>query len=305
MSKRITIILINLLFLIVIFILLDIFTYKKEYLKYEQCARYSSYIKYLSRQRSDKYNYNVLIKGQEFNGEKQRPFENFNSHKKPIAIFGCSFAYGAHLNDDETVSHKLAIETRRPVFNFSRGGWGPQHMLYQLKTNEIYDMLPEPEFLIYIYIDDHVNRIQTLVDPIIGNGEPCILYKQSKEKLVQDRLSMHLLRSPLCGAIKLVIYRYFTSDKSKRLLLEEHFIEAKKEMNKHWPNTKFIILLFTEEPLLNNPESKLPENNIQIIRVKDFTNINLSEKKYLLPDEHPNEKAWEIVSKGLIKKMNL
>lgn len=63
-----------------------------------------------------------------------RPIENANSPKRPIIIFGCSYAYGYNFDNKETISHIMAQFSTRPIINRACCGWGIQHMVYQLKN---------------------------------------------------------------------------------------------------------------------------------------------------------------------------
>lgn len=50
-----------------------------------------------------------------------------SKNKKPVVIFGCSFAYGEYLKDNQTFGYKLSKQTGRTVYNFAYSGWGPAH----------------------------------------------------------------------------------------------------------------------------------------------------------------------------------
>lgn len=302
-DKIIKIISINIVLFLIAFLIVDMtIFYKHLYYEY-RLAPEVNYIPYILRQRNSQFNYNVIVKGQTFNNEKFRPIENINSSKSPIVIFGCSFAYGAGLNDNQTLSAKLAQFTGRPVYNRAHGGWGTQHMLYQLKSEEFYQLVPKPEYVIYVFMGDHVKRIQILVDPLIGNGEPCILYKNKKGKLVLDSWNMFLLRFPTFGYIKQFIYNHFTTQEYKTNLLKFHLLETKKEINKHWNNTKFVILLYEEWD--RSIEKDLENNGIKIIHLKNLVNTDINDKKYTLQDGHPNENAWNLFTPALIKELKI
>lgn len=293
---------VNIILFIILLLLVDATIFYVRLCREYKHSRYSTYVSHILRRRDAEYNYNVLIKGQEFFGMKLRPPRNVKSPKQPIVIFGCSFAYGAGLNDNQTFDIKLAKYTRRPVYNRSIGGWGTQHMLYQLKSKEFYKLVPEPEYVIYVYIFDHIKRIQILVDPLIGNGEPCILYKNKKGKLYLDNSSMFLLRFPICGYFKQLMY-YSTTENYKVNLLKLHILESQKEMHKHWPNTKFIVFVYDEW----NPsiEEDLENKGIKIIYLNKLINVDINSKNYTQPDGHPNEKAWDLITPALVKKLNL
>ena len=72
--------------------------------------------------------------------------EGLNYKKKPIILFGCSYAYGYQLEREQTLTYKLAQNAKIPVYNRAFTGWGIQHMLYQSKIEKLYEILPEPEY---------------------------------------------------------------------------------------------------------------------------------------------------------------
>lgn len=44
--------------------------------------------------------------------------------------------------------------------------WGVQHMLYQLKKGKIFDELPQPEYVIFNFINEHTGRTKNWLYPL-------------------------------------------------------------------------------------------------------------------------------------------
>ena len=82
-----------------------------------------------------------------------------NYTNMPVILFGCSYGWGVELNDNQTFQYKLSELTKRPVYNKSITGWGVQHMLYHLRQKDFYSTVPKPEYVIYLYITDHISRM--------------------------------------------------------------------------------------------------------------------------------------------------
>ena len=113
------------------------------------------------------------------------------------------------------------------------------------------------------------------------------------------------------------VYKLAQTDEIKTLLNDKkriekydfavkHFINAKQEMQKHWKNTKFVVLFYDE--IINDEyiKDKLKENNFIILDANELTDENLATKKYLTQDKlHPNEKAWDILVPKITKELNL
>ena len=59
-------------------------------------------------------------------------FISEKTDKKPVIWFGCSFAEGAGLEDNQTPCYKISQLTGRSCINRSKGATGTQFMYYQL-----------------------------------------------------------------------------------------------------------------------------------------------------------------------------
>lgn len=159
--------LIILVVIFLIFILFDIFTF---YMAEKQIKNingissisigFSSFIKHYGdfafRKISVKQTNKMIIDGERI---EYHEILNSDSVEKPILIFGCSFAYGYKISIEKTLHKVLAKYTSRPVYDRSYAGWGINQMLYQLSNEKFYEIIPEPEYVIYVYLSDHVRRL--------------------------------------------------------------------------------------------------------------------------------------------------
>ncbi len=309
--KYLKIVVINLIFLTVLYQMLEFTCFFLEVKRsYPLCAGNRSFKQfltdnitgcYLLKYKSFDKNYKDLqfrkVEGSEF------------SDKKPIVIFGCSFAYGASLGDNQTVSYKLSKYLSRKVYNRAISGWGPQDMLYQVQRPDFYDTVKEePEAVIYIFMCGHSYRIYREVWSL----ETQTFYKLSNNKLVQ---SFFHAGQPFYGFLARKI-RYFWAeniwnDSSRQNEINNfaiaHFLTAKNEMEKHWKNTKYYILdysnSYNESQLLNELNNK----GYSVIYADSLTNENLHQLKYHISesDEHPNEKAWNLLTPLIANELHL
>ncbi len=235
------------------------------------------------------------------------------TNKKPVVIFGCSYAYGYRLNDSQTLSYKLANYAKIPVYNRAWSGWGISHMLYQAKIEEIYRQIPEPEYVIYVFIEDHIRRLYLMAFSSwnILIDEQNLRYKEKDGKLVEIKNTNPLLRQikRLYIVNKIhhrYVLKYIYDFKNKQKCNDfaiKHFVEAKEEMQKHWKNTKYTVLFYnTQNEYLKN---KLEENGYTVINTSDLTDKNLSSPVYMSKDYHPKEAAWDLLVPPLTKKLEL
>lgn len=126
---------INIIILIIIFIIFELFSSFITYnlLFFQQTDR----VKYIINSINKENVINWLKwldygkKLQTFNDtyEQRNYFSDENRYKtvgsknkKPVVIFGCSFAYGEYLNDNQTFGYKLSKQTGRTVYNFAYSG---------------------------------------------------------------------------------------------------------------------------------------------------------------------------------------
>ena len=242
--------------------------------------------------------------------------EGLNYKKKPMIIFGCSYAYGYQLEREQTLTYKLAENAKIPVYNRAFTGWGIQHMLYQSKIEKLYEILPEPEYVMYVFMNDHIRRLYLLSFSSwnILAEEFNLRYKEKDDKLIEIKNTN--------GFLNQIKRLYFVNKiqhalTNKRMLDNKnrekrydfaikHFVEAKQEMQKHWGNTKFVVLFYdkiVDEKYLQN---ELTKNGFIVLDANKLTNEDLATKKYLTQDKlHPNEKAWDLLTPKIIKELNL
>ena len=242
----------------------------------------------------------------EFCGEKRVEFGEGNNYtKRPIVILGGSYAYGHGLKKENTFPYLLSKYTQRPVYNFSvcgiEGLTSVKYLLDYISMGEEYkNKVSNPEYYIYVYMHDHINRflnIQFLY----------IYYETFFE--VHNKIYKRLLKFPV---IKLVCtYWQFNKlinkkSKSQVLDIEESskflkkiIIYINEELKKISPDSKFIILLYnSKNSELYNPFKIMFDTETGFVFDKDYCL-----QKDIAPT-HPNEKAWAILTPLFAKKLN-
>ena len=276
-----------------------------------------------------------LNKNSEYHG---RSPEGLNYKKKPIVIFGCSFAYGYLLNNEDTFSYKLSHLTKRPVYNRAYTGWGIQHMLYQVRDDDFFKTVPEPEYVIYVYFSDHIRRLflnhfnfwevsgeRFYLRYTDKNGE--LVERTFPENPVLFQLNRIYIYNKICDMFFAHYYYpffdfifplYKKSDIVKHFInpykiydgyldfAYKHFDSAKKEMQKHWKNTKYVIFIYNNCPLHDDFAKRLSDDGFIVIRIEDITDKKIRTSEYTMSDGvHPNGKAWDFITPKLIEKLNL
>ena len=222
--------------------------------------------------------------------------------RRPVVLFGCSFTFGDQLKPEETFSYQLSKYTNTTVYNYGVSGGSPKETLYLLRYYNDINNISNPQYVIYTYIDDHINRINRFGWVESNQELPVFTEKPNKTlKYVNKKNYIYKLRTFLYFNLIFAESRHWES----RDLLNIYFKEIQNEINKKFPKSKFIILVYIESGMENWDDLK--QNNIEIIHLSDLVNINTSDVQYCISeyDSHPNAKAWKVIVPALAKKLNL
>lgn len=224
--------------------------------------------------------------------------------KKPVVLYGCSYSYGYLLDDNENFGAKLSEKTKRPVYNYSVSARGIQNMLYFLEKEEHYDDFEEPEYVIYTFIDDHVRRLYT---PCNSNDNiEFIEYTLKNDKLVRKETPFKYLHSLyIYNRFQNFCYNKFVKNKKKtEEILIKYFEQSRDLFVKHYPNTKFVILLYPDvkDSYTYSPVwERLKNEGFIILNANEVAQVDLTKEEYKLDDKvHPNAQAWEKITDKLV-----
>lgn len=251
----------------------------------------------------------------------RNPEKNYLHTKKPVLIFGCSFAHGTfYLKNEQTVSFKIFEKTNRDVYNYGFPGCGAQHMLFFIR-NIIPYKIPkreDPAYAIYIYIPNHLFRLRTDIYPTLFSNGKTLQYKINNGDLVLEKPLFKIPYKLFTIKFFLSINDYIKKRNSKIdamenfILLNSIFLESKEALQKRYPNLKFIILRYQVDGEDNFRE--LPYM-WETLKNQGFIVINSSDligRKFVNNTDdtvadgyHPSELAWDLLVPALIKELNL
>lgn len=243
------------------------------------------------------------------NTQESRDYIDSNSKKRPILILGCSIAYGYNLEKEQTLQYKLGKLTHRSVYNRAIPSYGIQNAIYMLDNFNFEKEIKDPEYIIFIFINDHYKRLYREVYDVT---EPILYlnYSVINGNLVEKKR----FKFPYRFAFGRRISNIFTEKKydisSKELFKDSkiYFTKLKEVANKKFPNSKLVILDYEEnDACLNSEIKELSKDNFIVLNCHDLTNEYLYEPKYRFSFDiyHPNELTWDIVAPKLAKKLNL
>lgn len=180
---------------------------------------------------------------------------------------------------------------------------------FQLRRKDFYNEVKPPEYIIYTFMWDHLNRMfrcqYVQCDYIL------LRYKLTKNGFEEIKPFWQ----PLWGLYTVreaqeLIQDNVTSSPDRTQNNLEYFYkmmnECKKLASKHYPNAKFVILAY-DTPYSNSYISKLKDNGFIVISTDELLGPGILEKREYrgLDNGHPSEKAWDLVVPALIKKLDL
>ena len=175
-------------------------------------------------------------------------------------------------------------------------------MLYQLEEN----LLPveNPSFIIYVFIEDHINRLYRSCDFL---DKYLMFYKHSDEKGTLKKYTDFDMLYWHSYFLRLLYYKLYSFGKlsspdTQNKFLLDHFLQANKHIKK---DTKFVIFVFDGEKRIKSIEKSLLDNGISIVYLSDLSSIDFNEPKYKVDANHPNALVWEIITPLLIEKLKL
>lgn len=243
---------------------------------------------------------------------------NKNSKKGSVLFFGCSYTYGSYLDENETISAVVNKKTGRTTINRGMEGGGIYNTIYDLKNEKFYEDIPQaPEYIVYTFINDHLNRISIpyKASIIFNHDNPVYYlnfgYKEENGELVENRPSKFIL--PFYALYTVKAWHYLYSNRFAHTTKEEKMLSllnaTKKITDSKFPTSKFVIIDYKDGGRCLMQESlkqNLIKNGFIIYHAEELAGHELDSEKWRGPDkEHPSAAAIEDVANGLIKNLNL
>ena len=262
--------------------------------------------------------------------EKLRPLVGSNYQKRPILLFGCSVTYGNLLNDDNNFSGILSKVAQRPVYNMAYDGWGPAHILKQLRENRTLFLVDNPDYIIYTYIKDHKKRLiffqgwgfetQLYLRYLIDSNGELISIPRKYPFYWRFFTTKHLQH-----AIEKMKLKNERKIDELMFYLFEHSASV---MKSRYPNAKLVMLLYnegfcgndkyiapvkTENILTKDEQEKFWRMGFEIINMEELIGKSLCGEEYHarcpiygdIDTCHPSSKMWEEFVPKLVEKLGM
>ena len=231
-----------------------------------------------------------------------------NAEKKPVLLFGCSFAEGAGLTDNNTPCSRISKLTGRSCINRAKGAMSAQFMYYQLLNENFYKEFPEADYIIYIYIYNHLQRLYNYqINPLLDMFN--LRYKIDDGNLKEIKPFFKPFYSSY--AVKRLLNTKVSSlaqtEEKDFKLFNKIMLESVKLIKAHYPDAEIIMLEYPEPVSLSIPDyerEKLENMGVKLVKVLDLTqDIDIYDKKYWLEDNiHPGNAAWDVIMPRFVHK---
>jgi len=193
--------------------------------------------------------------------------------------------------------------------------YGVQHTLWLLHNSSRFDEIKNPEYAIYIFIDDHFRRALSAFPFVnfpysesfyeIRNGK---IYEESKSRQFIYHSYFYRLLSFYIGNFKYTspFFKDYREDKVITLFKEE-----KRLFEERYPDIKFVVMMFPYS--LNNDASfldKIRKEGIQVVDgykiFKKQTDTEFQhQEEWFLPNDHPTEEMFELFVPDIVNELKL
>ena len=255
--------------------------------------------------------------------DDRRITRSSNHNKGAIIIFGDSFAYGAWLDDNETLNYQLSKLTGRTVYNRGFSGTGLNDLLFLTRYNDFYNDIDNNNvsLAVYTFIPEHVFRMYWSKYGILGHIHfTHVGYTVKNGMLVEDNniftylSALKIVRKIIKSYYDNKITEKYSQNISDAIFL--YFMSARNELQKRYPNIKFVILKHPHfigdswlyDKIYNSKLwKKLEDEGFYIYDMNtcidsDIFNV---EEGYILIDNHPGPKLWQDMSLKLKEDLDL
>lgn len=299
-KQQILIVIINIFSIVILFIIAELAVYytDKKFNHEYKGNEYPPFILFKNEPSLD--NYNKIFR-------KPVGLEN---NKAPVFLYGCSFAYGGSLEENERPDYILSELTQRPVYNYSVYAEGMLQALYIMQNQE--KITPAPEYVIYMFQSDHIRRLYSTCD--IYRTDKFLHYKIVNDKIIFDMNRPHFIENTyifrkILQTVLPPLSNYFSTDSAyKRFKI---FVQnMNTEIHEKYPDTKFIFVFFDNNPNCikrKNLEDfkKLENSKFKIIYFPDIFDASFyhNPENRIWDGFHPSGRAWKIVIPEIVKRM--
>lgn len=237
-----------------------------------------------------------------------------------LAFFGCSFAFGEGVDDDQTLPAQTQFQMPGVrAYNFAYRSYGPQQTLALLQQDGVLrGILREPEGVgVYLFMDGHIQRAigSMWVTAWWGKNMPYYHF-DGRGSLVRDGdfesgRPLRWRAHQLLAASNIV--RYFgvdfptRIDSSHRDVTAAILIEADRAFRSRFPGSPFVVALYPWSKEASEIGARLRAAHVKVLDYSHaFDEQNSPGEQLVIPwDGHPSALAHQRLASRLARDLLL
>ena len=319
--KIFKIIIINVLLLILVLLVSEFLYFQKL-----RIDRYDHSLPFLYKEKD------ILKIFGEYPSDRFKPYdETFVSNKEPVLFLGCSYTYGQHLKDYQTLPELVKKLSNRWTYNFGMSGTGPMYTYLLLKQEKKHPLIKKhkPKYIIYTYMFHHIDRWcmwcyyniyrkEHFVDEKFNFLYNFYLYSSHKNsdfdaKICEDHKSIEKrieLLVKIMGKIKESCDSLFPDNKFIFLIYSDINKDLNEDLTTFYTNKKemedFFNIMYS-----GRLKKEMEKLGFTVITTEELIGRKMDRKGDRVPSTidnahpHPSAKAWQEIAPKLVKKLNL
>ena len=257
----------------------------------------------------------------DYNGLRISNANNNLGYSKGIIFFGCSYTFGASINDEETLPFQVGkqIDHEYKISNFGFPGYGTHQMLAAIEHGLVEITVDTNiKYAIYQALPDHINRLLGWrkwdthgpryildIDKKIKN----VGQFDDNQSFLTTKLKSQLEKSYIYGAISAVQTGRKVISSNDIDLFAGMVRKSRNLLKELYPGIEFHVIFWDIGPWIVPKELQKNilqglEKEINIHLITDIL-VDYDEKKYLMNkyDSHPNSLANKIIAEYVVKKI--
>jgi hypothetical protein len=234
--------------------------------------------------------------------------------KKYALFFGCSVAFGLHVDDDQTLPAFFeGIDTTYRAYNYAVAGYGSHHMLALLESRNLRPEIPEKEGLaVYTYFIGHTARAIGDMDSYLSWNATSPYYTFEGEGLRRKGSfkTGRWLTSWFYERVKAsYIGRYYDLRFPGKLQPRHYRLTAKiiqqaaREYERQFGNDRFYVLIlpgYDEDEML----PYLQKLGLKVIDCTYLVNSYWEDKYHFRADGHPRPLFYRLLAEKIHAVLN-
>ena len=241
------------------------------------------------------------------------------SASRSLLFFGCSFTFGAGLNDEESYPYRVAVKTggRFAVHNFGQSGWGPNQMLSLLEHNLAEEVVRQPpQLAVFLTIPDHLARSEGLGPHsdsypryVLNSLGQAVAAGTFAGKLNPLNRTLRDLNISWIKATGLFSWPFLTHDTDQLYLAI--VLSARDQIQRRFPRCRFEVVLWGPDPWVSDTwgprmEAGLRKEGISVHNAEEFLpGVRQNPDRYRISrrDSHPNALAADLMAGFVVHRL--